>query len=573
MRYNIIYISLLLLLAGCFYAQAQRANGWLFGGGAGLTWNTKQSLAVTGINTGNATLTGLPTPLDPGTTLPIKTSEGCFVVSDESGNLMFYSDGITIWDRNHEPMPNANGDLTGHSSSAHSGIVMPVVGDDKKYYVFTLGADENKIGLLLGHVSVSLPELAYSVVDMNLNGGKGDVVEGKKNIPIRKSTYLPNANPVDINTICEQVSVVKHANGKDFWLAAISTESSGAYANFDDLSPLTPECTSSLHIWLVDKDGVTLKSTTPIMKKYTYSKNLPRGQFKFDLTGKYFAWATRPYDRVYLGEFNTSTGQVSKVRYITVKKAEASFEANPYGVEFSKSGKNLFYDTHKFTTAVKVDELMNMTPDATGKVTPITIKELDKTLKGGGMEADYNGYAALQMGPDGRIYAPAHHNDEYEEKHPGYDKLFIIDNPEEENFNNLLLYRTPANFFGPNREVRMGLPTYCASWVLPAETGAITGNSSFCRSTNQSFSLSITNGTGAEAISRVEWNFGDGSNIVTDTNIDAQTKSHTYTQRGSYTITVIGYKADGAMAFTRLLTVKVNSCRLPVNHNLSTVMP
>jgi len=46
--------------------------------------------------------------------------------------------------------------------------------------------------------------------------------------------------------------------------------------------------------------------------------------------------------------------------------------------------------------------------------------------------------------------------------------------------------------------LQMGLPTYCASWVLPAETEAITGNSSFCRSTNQSFSLSITDGTGAE---------------------------------------------------------------------------
>ncbi len=94
---------------------------------------------------------------------------GCASVSSHSGSLLFYSNGEKVWDRNHNLMPNGTG-LLGNLASNTAGqgvLIVPFINDTNRYYLFSQGT-----------------ELYYSVVDMTLNGGLGNVVASQKNIQL-----------------------------------------------------------------------------------------------------------------------------------------------------------------------------------------------------------------------------------------------------------------------------------------------------------------------------------------------------------------------------------------------------
>lgn len=104
-------------------------------------------------------------------------------VCDKNGQLQFYTDGSIIWDRIGNQMPNAD-NLTGlpflntmtpTGSCTQGAVIMPMPDSEGKYYVFSLseGEEMQKAG-----------RLYYSVVDMSLNGGLGDIVPSRKGILI-----------------------------------------------------------------------------------------------------------------------------------------------------------------------------------------------------------------------------------------------------------------------------------------------------------------------------------------------------------------------------------------------------
>ncbi|MBQ0721749.1 MAG: hypothetical protein KBT89_16295, partial [Gammaproteobacteria bacterium] len=140
---NILY--LLFLTFAMSYSQDQASN-WYFGENAGIQFNT---------------LTGSVTALTDGR---LNTREGCSSISDEDGNLLFYTDGSTVYNRTHNVMSNGSG-LLGDESSTQSAIVVPKPGDPDLYYIFTV--DNALDGANDG--------LNYSTVDMTLAGGLGAV--------------------------------------------------------------------------------------------------------------------------------------------------------------------------------------------------------------------------------------------------------------------------------------------------------------------------------------------------------------------------------------------------------------
>lgn len=106
--------------------------------------------------------------------------EASATVSDTStGQLLFYTDGLDCFDRNHQPMPNGGG-LLGHMSTAQGACIVPVIGREDQYYLFCL--NEGVLGRELFGGNLSSPDLTYSIVDMSLNNGLGDIVAGQKNI-------------------------------------------------------------------------------------------------------------------------------------------------------------------------------------------------------------------------------------------------------------------------------------------------------------------------------------------------------------------------------------------------------
>jgi gliding motility-associated-like protein len=114
----------------------------------------------------------------------LESVEGCATVSDNSGNLLFYSNGNKVWDALGNVMPNGNGILGNGASyaglpgsSAQGVVIVQHPGNSNQYYLFTLDATEDIIPPYPGY-------LRYSIIDMALNGGLGDVLASTKNISI-----------------------------------------------------------------------------------------------------------------------------------------------------------------------------------------------------------------------------------------------------------------------------------------------------------------------------------------------------------------------------------------------------
>jgi gliding motility-associated-like protein len=175
--------SLLLLISFLGFAASLKAQGenniWHFGLNAAVDFNSGSPVTVAGSQ--------------------ISTIEGSASVCDASGALLFYTDGFTIWDRNNQPMPGANQNLLGSTSSTQSAIIVPKPGSSTEYYVFT--ADQG--GYVLPNVGVH-----YSIVDMTLNGGFGDLTAVNVLLIGPPST--------------EKLTACRHANCTDYWIVTHS---------------------------------------------------------------------------------------------------------------------------------------------------------------------------------------------------------------------------------------------------------------------------------------------------------------------------------------------------------------
>ncbi|HIE45172.1 MAG TPA: hypothetical protein EYP87_03145, partial [Flavobacteriaceae bacterium] len=141
-----IFFLLFVSIIGTTFSQNE-ANIWYFGNNAGLDFSN-----------------GDPTPLNNG---QLSTVEGCSSFSDSNGDLLFYSDGITVYNKNHVVMQNGN-NLGGNPSSSQSGLIVPSPGDPNIFYLFTVGT--NAVG------QTGYPQNAgfkYYTIDMTTNGGLG----------------------------------------------------------------------------------------------------------------------------------------------------------------------------------------------------------------------------------------------------------------------------------------------------------------------------------------------------------------------------------------------------------------
>ena len=86
-----LFIYALFFVSILGFSQAE-ASHWYFGEGAGLIFDLSTDTVTASTAAQNT----------------INTSEGCSSIADFNGNLLFYTDGRNVWDKNHNIMPNAN---------------------------------------------------------------------------------------------------------------------------------------------------------------------------------------------------------------------------------------------------------------------------------------------------------------------------------------------------------------------------------------------------------------------------------------------------------------------------------
>lgn len=311
---KILHILLCAFIISTSYAQ-QQANHWYFGTLCGLNFTSGSPVAVTNS--------------------PVNTNEGTASISDAAGNLQFYTDGMLVWDKTNTQMPNGFG-LLGDVSTTQSVIIIPDPASATLFYIFTL---KEEVG-----------DLNYSVVDLSLNGGNGDVT-------IKNSFLRGN--------MTEKLNAVNHCNNQDVWVTAHD------YNNNNFVS------------YLVSASGIS----SPVISSLGAVHTDVHGQMKFSTDGNKIACAIGYQDIVEYFDFDKNTGIISNPATLAMPP---SYHA--YGIEFSPDSKRLYctyYQTGSFSETCQYD--LTASNVSLSKVTIAT-------------DPDPIMYS-LQLGPDHKIYA------------------------------------------------------------------------------------------------------------------------------------------------------------------------
>ncbi len=256
----------------------QYENMWAFGNRAGINFNTNPAQAIT---------------------TDIAASEGCASICDLNGHLLFYTDGTIVWNRNNDTMPNGsnisgiNGNIT--SSTSQGAVIIPVPGSLYKYYIFSLGSYE----------SIRFGRLSYSVIDMSLDNGLGDVVT---NI----------IGTIIDNNFTEHMTAVP-GNNCDIWLIALSRENSGILKCFNiSANGINPVPVESYII--------------PSVYSFSFYYDV-RGYIDVSPDRKKIAIAK---SNLLLYDFDVSTGRISNPVILINQYQEC------YGVSFSPDNSKLY---------------------------------------------------------------------------------------------------------------------------------------------------------------------------------------------------------------------------------------
>lgn len=275
-------LLLVALLIFCTTVSAQKQNNtWCFGNSAGVDFNS-----------------GIPVPFVSG----MISLENTAAVSDRTtGALLFYTDGMRVWDKNNTLMPNGTGIGNDPGTTTFQGaVIIPFADDPAKYYIFSLEPE-------------SVPEgrLYYSVVDMTLRGGLGDVLSTSK------KTTLDSG-------FVEGMLAIPTCDGH--WLL------------------LTSKTTNEIYAYKISASGI---SSQPVVSKMLYPYIIrPLAALKASPDNKKLLYASYSsqtvagsrYASAVLYDFDERTGKISGGIPLVPPSTTFSF----YSCEFSPDGTKAY---------------------------------------------------------------------------------------------------------------------------------------------------------------------------------------------------------------------------------------
>jgi hypothetical protein len=282
------FLSFLLCVSVYTYAQKEN-NIFYFGHEMGLDFNSGKPRLIKGA---------------------LSSSEAAASICDESGRLLFYSDGNTVWNRAHQEMPRGKKILGGGiwpngqiGNSATQGVVIVrSLQDRNQYYLFTLNSYERVKGSYPGY-------LRYSIIDMRLQDGMGDVVSSKKNIIL--------------DTACSEKMIVTQGEGCYYWLVTRKIHSPYFYC------------------YKIDDKGIAKK---PVISKSSIAADRYWGEMKVAPNGKFIAAIytqfTPPGAWLEFNYFDKKTGKITRSEVMETFSTLNSMKS--YGLEFSGNSTMLY---------------------------------------------------------------------------------------------------------------------------------------------------------------------------------------------------------------------------------------
>jgi uncharacterized protein (TIGR02145 family) len=445
----LVFFYVLTLFPFSTFSQGE-FNNWYFGKHAGVCFNSGTPVALTNCS-----------PL-------FYCQHTTASVSDSSGNLMFYADYIDVFNGNHTIMPNGNG-LSSSIQVSQPVIPVPKIHFDSTYFLFTMDRSPSSL--------YPTPNgLRYSEIDMRLDGGSGDIVMNKKNIPV------PGASQTSMT-----LSGIRHQNNKDVWIVVRKYTNENQFLSY-----------------LISKDGI---DTVPVPSNSLVSVTLPL----FNLSNDAVMLKISPdgtkliclYDTVAeLCSFNNLTGVITPLFCF---KTQSNFVNYVRGsAEFSIDSRFLYITLcNSFHATI-------WQYDAT-KTDSTNFKQSEYLIYSSPYSA-MNIHIGLQIGPDNKIYCSEESN----------DSISVINYPN--------IQGTGCNF---QKNILCLESTNLSYWGFPQflqKYKAYIHHSGLCQNDSIHFSGDIW-----PPADSIHWDFGDPSSGGMNSS-NLATPSHTYANPGTYTV-------------------------------------
>ena len=275
------------------------------------------------------------------------SEEGCASVSDINGHLLFYTNGSTVWNKDHLVMINGES-IGGDSTSTQSAMIMPFSDETTLFYIFT--TEE-----IYGDDSY---QTKLAVVDMKKDSARGQVM----------------IKDLAINGLSTEKLTATSVTGVG-WLVAHEFGSNIFRTN------------------LIDAQGIGENVFSPVGEVHDITdQGLASGAMKFS-NGATLLGVTLPRSTgsfIELFDFDFETGEVSNSRLIDMQESDPV-----YGLEFANSNTRLYATTNSSTSKLIQYDLDSI--DAPTATADITATKFDGYTEGAN-------YGSLQTGPDGTIY-------------------------------------------------------------------------------------------------------------------------------------------------------------------------
>jgi len=359
MNRNFLLILLVSTLQTTIIFGQLQNNNWVFGDGHRVNFSGS-----------------IPVASDDASILSYSTSAS---VSDPAtGQLLFYTDAEKVWDANNQVMPNGTNLLGGNNINYTQGaVIVPFPGDNQRYYVFTLDG----VSIPVGNALID-DGLRYSIVDMSLNGGLGDIEVATMNTQLATD-------------LTEKLIVIRSTEIQGFWVIAHRRTSNEFLA------------------WKIDACGISIQ---PVVSAVGSNFEIIGGFYNY-YQGSIGAMAASPNgnrigmpvdgtDRVEFFDFNKTTGVLSNPLIVNV--TDVVFDPSyliKHGACFSPDGSKFYY-----TNQNSVNQL-NLSTYTSAAIASSNTEIYSSTVASSGF-ACYQ----IEQAPNNKLYVSLYNHNAHDER-------------------------------------------------------------------------------------------------------------------------------------------------------------
>lgn len=232
--------------------------------------------------------------------------KGCASISNDLGELLFYTNGQTVWNKSHQIMENGE-DLIGEPDLSQPTIIIPKPNSKAVYYIFTTRKIKNDSPIL--HSGIY-----YSEVEISGSYPLGKIV--------KKNRRLANSN-------AERITAIHHKNGKDIWVLTYGSKTNNGANNI-------------FMAFKVTEKGVSNQTVKSTLNELEFYNTASFGEMKVSPDASKIVISTG--SKLYFYDFDNSSGNFTYVKTVNLM-VDFTSGYNCNGLTFSPNSKFLYFSS------------------------------------------------------------------------------------------------------------------------------------------------------------------------------------------------------------------------------------